>query len=427
MHDDADLDDHNGATPSAAAPPDAAATADAVAAAGSRGPLGALRVLDLSQGIAGPSCGGLFAEYGADVIKIEPVGGDWVRALGTRIDGSSAQAITYNRAKRSLALDLKHASATPIVLKLAERADVVIQNARPGAMTRLGLDFDAVRARNPRIVYVSISGYGQQGPNAPLAMVDTVGQAQSGLMSVALGRDGMPTKLNVTLIDHVTGLYGFQAAMMALWTPKAEREAQHLDISLMQSAAMMMAPYILEWSAVGHAPGLFNAPAGNYATADGYFAVTLVTDAHFKAIAEAIGQPALASDERFATFPARKAHADAICAILRDAMATDTTASWVNRFAAASALGSQINTYGDWLADPHVQVVKAAPAYPLSDGGNVSLPHTPGAPAFNAAAPAVGEHSRAILSEAGLSDAAVEALVAEGAVVCAQDAREAAE
>lgn len=378
------------------------------------GPLHGLTVLDLSQGIAGPSCGGHFAEYGARVIKIEPPGGDWIRKLGTDIAGTSSPAIAYNRGKESLALDLKQAEARDVALQLAARAQVLIENARPGAMDRLGLGFQAVKAVNSGIVYVSVSGWGQRGPNRTEPMVDTVGQAVSGLMSVTRHRDGAPVKVNATLIDAITGLYAFQAATMALWNATPARAARHLDISLLQAAAHVQAPNLLEYGYVGKPPGLLNPPAGNYRTKDGWIAITLVNEAQFAGICSAIGMPELAGDARFNSFQTRKANIAALTEILDAALATRSTDEWVARMAGAGALASRINTYGDWLADAHVAAVAAAPPYTLANGRTAPLPHLPGAHPFAAPVPRVGQHTRALLAEAGLPPDAIDRLLARG-------------
>lgn len=378
------------------------------------GPLHGLTVLDLSQGIAGPSCGGHFAEYGARVIKIEPPGGDWIRKLGTDIAGTSSPAIAYNRGKESLALDLKQAEARDVALQLAARAQVLIENARPGAMDRLGLGFQAVKAVNSGIVYVSVSGWGQRGPNRTEPMVDTVGQAVSGLMSVTRHRDGAPVKVNATLIDAITGLYAFQAATMALWNATPARAARHLDISLLQAAAHVQAPNLLEYGYVGKPPGLLNPPAGNYRTKDGWIAITLVNEAQFAGICSAIGRPELARDARFNSFQTRKANIAALTEILDAALATRSTDEWVARMAGAGALASRINTYGDWLADAHVAAVAAAPPYTLANGRTAPLPHLPGAHPFAAPVPRVGQHTRALLAEAGLPPDAIDRLLARG-------------
>jgi CoA:oxalate CoA-transferase len=376
------------------------------------GPLAAITVLDMSQGIAGPSCGGYFAEHGARVIKIEPPEGDWMRHLGTRIDAMSSQTIAYNRGKESLALDLRKPEGRDIALKLAERADVVVESARPGVFERLGLGFEAIKARNPDVIYVSVSGWGQRGPNRERPMVDTIGQAISGFMSATRARDGAPVKVDVPFIDAFTGLYAFQAASMALWGKAKGSGARHIDISLMQSAAHAQSPNILEYGFVGRPPGLLNPPAGNYRTRDGWIAITLVNQAQFEGICRAIERADVISDARFTTVAGRKEHVAALRDILDEALAARTTAEWVPIFEKEGALASAINTYGDWLEDPHVQAVEAAPGYPLSDGKAVPLPHLPGQKPNMATVPTIGEHTRALLAEAGMGAASIDALIA---------------
>jgi crotonobetainyl-CoA:carnitine CoA-transferase CaiB-like acyl-CoA transferase len=377
-------------------------------------PLQGLIVLDVSQGIAGPSCGGYFAEHGARVVKIEPPEGDWIRRLGTPIAGMSSQTIAYNRGKESLALDLKRPEGRAVALKLAALAHVFIENARPGVMDRLGLGFEAVRAVRPDVVYVSVSGWGQRGPNRELPMVDTVGQAMSGLMSVMRSRDGSPVKMNATLVDGMTGLYAYQAAIMALWGRKPGAGARHIDISLLQSSAHMQGPNILEYGYAGRPPGLYNPPAGNYRTSDGWLAITLVNEAQFAGICTAIGRPELARDARFDSFQTRKANVEELTQILDAEIAKRSTADWVERFAAAGALASQINTYGDWLGDAHIDAIGSAPAYTLDTGETVRLPHLPGTPAFDAPVPRIGQHTRDILKLAGLAPGDIDGLVREG-------------
>jgi crotonobetainyl-CoA:carnitine CoA-transferase CaiB-like acyl-CoA transferase len=377
-------------------------------------PLQGLIVLDVSQGIAGPSCGGYFAEHGARVVKIEPLEGDWIRRLGTPIAGMSSQTIAYNRGKESLALNLKRPKGRTVALKLAALAHVFIENARPGVMDRLGLGFEAVKAVSPDVVYLSVSGWGQRGPNRELPMVDTVGQAMSGLMSVMRSRDSSPVKMNATLVDGMTGLYAFQAAIMALWARKPGAGASHIDISLLQSSAHMQGPNILEYGYAGRSPGLYNPPAGNYRTSDGWLAITLVNEAQFAGICTAIGRPELARDARFDSFQTRKTNVEELTQILDAAIAKRTTADWLKRFAAAGALASQINTYGEWLEDAHVNAIGAAPAHTLGSGETVRLPHLPGAPPFDAPVPGIGQHTWDILKLAGLAPGDIDSLVREG-------------
>ncbi len=380
-------------------------------------PLAGLTVLDMSQGIAGPSCASHFAAYGARVIKLEPPEGDWIRKLGTRIAGASSSTIVYNRGKESIAVDLKTEEGREIALELGEKAQVVLESARPGVMERLGLGFSAFRERNPGIVYVSISGYGQRGPKREAAMVDTVGQAFSGLMSVIRSREGAPVKIDVPLIDAITGLYAFQAASMELWGRKPEQPGRHIDISLMQSAAHIQALNIVEHAYVGKPPALLNPPAGNYPTSDGWIAVTLVTEAQYQSICRALERPDLATNPKFATFAARSTNLVELRREMDSVLKTRPTQHWAQAFAREGALGAPIYNYGDWLDDAHVMAVEAAPEYELATGETVALPHLPGGIMDDAAVPIIGEHSRSVLAELGYTRDEVDALVGRGVVV----------
>ncbi len=361
-------------------------------------PLAGTLVLDLSQGVAGPYCGRLLADHGARVIKVEPPQGDWMRALGPGPQQMSASSIYYNLGKESLVLDLKSPDGLARALVLAARADVLIESARPGAMEKLGLGFEAVRAVNPAILYVSVSGFGLAGPRASERMTDTVAQAFSGYMSINRGRDGIPHKTDTTVIDAVTGLYGFQAVSMALW-PDQPRKARRLDIALMQSAAAILGPKILETAHHGQAPAPINAPAGSYQTSDGWVAVTLVREENFVALAGAVGRPDLPGNKRFASFPARAENLAALLDILAERFATKSTDDWVARLTKAGVLASRINGFGDWLNEPQVAASAAAPNHEVLPGAMLPVPRNPGQPGHTRPAPALGQHGAAILRE----------------------------
>ena len=359
-------------------------------------PLSGRLALDLTQGIAGPYAGRLLAEHGCRVIKIEPPEGDWIRQIGSGPGGTSVNFLYYNLGKESVTLDLKTAQGVSAALAIAERADVVLESARPGVMDRLGLGFEAVKARNPRIVYLSVSGFGLAGPRASDPMTDTVAQAWSGMMSINKGADGVPHKIQTTIVDAITGLYAFQAVGMALM---AGGPARRLDVSLMQSAAAIMGPKVMEFAHHGFTPATPNAPAGSYCTADGWIAVTLVRESHFVSIAAAIGRPDLSDDPRFATFAARLQNLDALVAILSEVLAAKTTADWLAVFAERGVLASPINDFGAWLAEPHVIESGAAPVTAVGPGVQSPTPHTPSRAPFVAPAPAAGADTERVLAE----------------------------
>ena len=225
-------------------------------------PCEGLLVVDLSQGMAGPNCGMQFAAYGASVIKIEPPEGDWVRRLGKMYGDHSALSLAVNRGKRSIALDLKKPEAVEIVRKLVAKADVLLENNRPGVADRLGLGFKEMSALNPKLVYVSMTGFGQTGPYAQRVSTDTIGQAFSGMMSLTRDDEGKPMKIGFLVIDAVASLYAFQAATMALMQRQKTGRGQHVDASLMDAATALIGYKFIETALEGDNPQPLNVPAG---------------------------------------------------------------------------------------------------------------------------------------------------------------------
>jgi len=380
-------------------------------------PYEGLRVLDVSHGFAGPYVGGMLSLYGASVIKVEPPEGDWIRGIGTSFGGHTALGVVANRGKRSIAINLKSEGGRGLVHRLARDADVFIESFRPGVAKRLGIGYPDIRAINKRVLYLSVSGYGQYGPGAGRPATDMVIQANSGFMSVNKGMDGVPHKAGVLIADTATGVYGFQAIAAALFARERESEGRYLDISLMQSTAAFLAPKIVEYHAEQGEPRLLNAPAGTYRTKDGWIAVTLVKEHHFEKLCQAMAREDILADRRFRTFASRSDHSDAIRDLVAAALVERTTAEWVARFAENEVLASAVADFGDWLADPQVAETASAPVADQPGMGTIPIPAIPGTdPAGAPVSPAVGQHGRAILGELGLDDDAIAALVRDGAV-----------
>jgi crotonobetainyl-CoA:carnitine CoA-transferase CaiB-like acyl-CoA transferase len=380
-------------------------------------PYEGLRVLDVSQGFAGPYVGGMLSLYGASVIKVEPPEGDWIRGIGTSFGGQTALGVVANRGKRSIAINLKSDGGRDLVHRLAGEADVFIESFRPGVAKRLGIAYPDIRALNRRVLYLSVSGYGQHGPGAGRPATDMVIQANSGFMSVNKGMDGVPHKAGVLIADTATGVYGFQAVAAALFARERENEGRYLDISLMQSTAAFVAPKIVEYHAEQGEPRLLNAPAGSYRTEDGWIAVTLVKEHHFEKLCQAIEREDILADPRFKTFASRSDHSDAIRDLVAGVLAARTTREWLARFAQHEVLASAVSDFGDWLADPRVAEAAAAPVADQPGMGPVPIPTIPGTdPAGAPVSPALGQHGRAILRELGLDDDAIAVLVRDRAV-----------
>jgi crotonobetainyl-CoA:carnitine CoA-transferase CaiB-like acyl-CoA transferase len=383
-------------------------------------PYAGLRVLDLSQGLAGPYCGMLLGQYGAQVTKLEPPEGDWSRGIGTRHGSHSAIDYMGNRGKHSIAADLKAPGAVDMVRRMAARCDVLIENYRPGIAQRLGLGYEDIARVNPDIIYVSVSGFGLTGEKSRLAATDTVMQGFSGMMALNPDPSGKPQRLGFLAVDTLTALYAFNAVSVALYARRDGAGGRHLDISLLQSTAAFLAPKIVEASLEGASPQIINAPAGVYRTRDGWLAITLSKEAHFAALCKATGRDDLAADPRFASFQLRAPHARHLEAELAQAIAPHDTAHWLASFQAHGVVASRVNTLTDWLHDPHVQAMAAAP---LARDGERQLhfPATPGVPHPadddpRGRWPGVGEDVDAVLADFGFNAQEIAALQADGAI-----------
>jgi len=366
-------------------------------------PYDGIRVLDFSQGVAGPHCGMLFALYGADVIKIEPPEGDWSRPLGTVIDGMSAIFVAYNQGKRGLVLDLATQDGVSIVHDLVRGSDVVIENFRHGVIDRLGLGWTTLKEIQPKLIHVAISGFGQTGPDRTRPATDSILQTHAGLMALNRGIDGLPHKVRFPAIDHVTGLYAFQAAAMALMTRDREGRGRYLDISLLQSSIAFQGVKILDHHVTGgNPPEDQYAPIGIYPTRDGSLAVSTIRQRQFRDLCEVLGCAELESDPRFNEIGERMKHVEELNALLALEFATRTTAEWSRRLTEKGVMNSPVRDYSELLDDAHVK--SAALIHWIGQPGfaQVPLARVPGADVdWVFPAPALGEHSDEILAELG--------------------------
>lgn len=380
-----------------------------------------LRVLDLGQGIAAPYCAMLLAMHGAEVVKLEPPGGDWSRGLGKRYGDHTAMSAHFNRGKKGLALDLRAPAGLDVALALAKRADIVIEGFRPGVAARLGVGYETVRAPNPRVVYVSVSGFGQEGPHIGLPCTDSVAQAFSGLAALNIGNDGGPHRVGAMIVDALTGVYAAQAVGVALFARERRGAGARLELSLTQSAAAILGHKLAEHVLEDGNPQVVNVPTGAHRTSDGWVMIALLREADFVRLVTAMGAPELASDSRFDSFAARAQNSSAIFAALGAIFACETTAHWLKVLREADILSDRINGFDDWLADPHIVATGGAVTVAPDGMPGFKVPRTPGiSPAADAAmspAPHIGEHGRAILAELGYDKAAIARLAAENVVI----------
>lgn len=386
-------------------------------------PYAGLKVIDLSQGVAGPYCAMLLAQYGANVIKVEPTEtGDWSRTLGVTYADHTAYSIPSNLGKRSIALDLKDAEGRSVLWRLIAGADVFLQGFRPGVIERMGFGYNSVSEREPRILYLSISGFGPTGPLAERPAMDPVLQAFTGLVMENRGEDGIPHRVPIVAIDTTTGLYAFSALATALHARQHEPHGRHIEASLMQSAASLQVVRMLQAHLEGQAPRAVNPPSGVFRTSDGWINVTVARQHEWLAYCDAIERADLTQELRFTLARDRLANADALVAIVRPIIATRTAAEWSQRFVARRVQHERVNTYTDFLS--HEQTNTTGVVARVDHPGverMLALPNLIGLPPFEAGthravAPSLGEHTEAILREHGYSPADITALAERGVI-----------
>lgn len=377
-------------------------------------PLSGIRVLDMGQGVAAPYCGLLLAQYGATVIKVEPILGDWMRGLGASWEQQTAYSIYYNLGKKGIAIDLKDPEGLRIGLEAATQSDVILENFRPGVVDRLGIGFEHVKKLNPKVLYASISGFGQSGVNAQRPGSDTVLQAFSGLISVNKDKDGAPQRVGTTIVDAITGLCAFQAVSMALFG--GVEKAQLLDLSLLQSAAVLLAPNIADFYLNKGPATPLNAPAGTYRTSDGWIAITLVKEENFKTLCDVIEKPELAKDQRFDSFKARAENLSVVRELIQQSVILKTTQKWSDLFNEVGVLASPINNFGDWLEHPQVTGTSAYANIEQPEVGNVPIASLPGGLKLEGKAPGIGSHTQEVMLELGYSCKEIDSLSSRGII-----------
>jgi crotonobetainyl-CoA:carnitine CoA-transferase CaiB-like acyl-CoA transferase len=405
------------------------------------GPLAGLRVLDLSRILAGPWAGQVFADFGAEVIKVEKPGeGDDTRRWGPpwladgagRPTAESAYYLSANRGKRSVAIDLANAEGQALVRALAARSDVLIENYKLGGLAKYGLDWAALERVNPRLVYCSITGFGQSGPYAQRAGYDAAIQAMGGLMSITGEPDGAPgggpQKVGVAVADLMAGMYAVSAVLAALRHRDATGAGQWLDVSLFDTQVAWLANQALNYLVGGTAPGRLGTAHPNIVPyqvvpcAGGYFMLAVGNDAQFRRCCEVLGEPALADDARFASNAARVEHRELLLERLLPLLARHGARHWIAALEAVGVPCAPVNRIDEVFADPHV----------AARGLRIELPHPLGGSAPGVANPVrfsatpleyrdppplLGQHTEAVLSGLlGLAPERIAALREAGAI-----------
>jgi crotonobetainyl-CoA:carnitine CoA-transferase CaiB-like acyl-CoA transferase len=386
-------------------------------------PLQGVTVLEIGAFMAAPFATMQLADMGADVIKVEnPEGGDPVRATGPFIEGNSSPFARLNRNKRSIALDLKHDEGKQVLRRLLEHADVVVENLRPGTLTRLGFGYEDVRAVNPRVVYVSASGWGQNGPLSALPGLDIMAQARSGLMSLTGTPEGDPVKIGVPICDLVCGLYAALAAMGALRARDATGEGQQIDVSLFEagvSFAIWEAGVYFATGEVGRPLGSAHqstAPYQAVRTSDGWVTLGAVTPKTWNGLCQALDLQHLLDDPRFQDAFERHGHRDTLIPAIEEASSKRTTAAVVEALDAAGVPCAPIADMGQVFNDDHLtqrDFYWDAPHPTLGKVRQIGSPlRMSSTPAVRrSAGPLLGADTEAVLRENGLDEETIQRLI----------------
>jgi crotonobetainyl-CoA:carnitine CoA-transferase CaiB-like acyl-CoA transferase len=392
-------------------------------------PLAGIRVLEVGNFMAGPFCAMQLADLGADVVKVEnPDGGDAVRKTGPFVVGESSNFIRLNRNKRSLALDLKDGSGKELFRKLAARADIVVENLRPGTMRELGLDYPQLAAINPRLIYVAASGWGQDGPYASLAGLDIMAQAMSGLMSIT-GEEGRPpVKIGVPMCDLACALYGALGAVSAIHARERTGRGQLIDVSLFEAGVSFAVWEAGRYFGSGELPGRSGsahqatAPYQAFRCADGYFAAGAVTPKTWVAFCRVLGIEVLLADPRFAEADMRRAHLSELLPQIEAVTVTKPGQAWVDALQAVGVPCARLQDYAQVFNDPHLLERGFFPDVPHATAGDVRVIGSPmrfsETPVrTDRAGPLLGEDTADVLGEIGVSRAELATLAARGVVV----------
>lgn len=375
-------------------------------------PLAGIRVLDFSRVLAGPYCTALLADLGADVIKVEPPAGDDYRHVGPFIEGESALFLAVNRGKRSISLDLTKPGDLAIAQALAARSDVVVENFRPGVADKLGIGWAKLSGINPKLVYASISGFGQQGELAARPAYDIVLQAMSGIMSVTGTPDGPPTLVGESIADVVAGLFGSWSILAALVERQATGAGRHIDLAMFDAMIAIQPLVVARYLASGEAPQrvgnrhALSAPFGAFQARDGMFVLAVLNNKLFGILANLIGRPELAADARFGSDTARLANEPALREAIEGWSRQLTAEGAVAALVGAGVPAAEINDMAEALTSPHAKArgLLQEAEHPVL--GAVRVPEQPAR--FSgvvrggiAAAPALDADRQAILAELG--------------------------
>ncbi|MCB1546598.1 MAG: CoA transferase [Hyphomicrobiaceae bacterium] len=392
-------------------------------------PLRGVRVLEIGSTVAGPFCGRMLADFGAEVIKVEMAEGDPVRAMGKHVDGKSLYAASIFRNKKNISVDMRKPEGQALIRRLALASDIVVENFRPGALERWGLGYEELSKENPRLIMVRVSGFGQTGPYSKRPGYGVIAEAVSGMRHLTGDPDRPPSRVAISLTDYITGLHAAYGAAMALIARNATGRGQVIDAALFECAFNFMETWIAAYEKTGHVanregPRLPGTDPNNlYPTSDGgYIHITAMADAIFRRLAKTMGKPELGDDDRFATLLARTTNYAVLDEIISEWTRTKTGKEIEALMLEADVPVARIFTMADIFADPHYKARGAIISVPDPSFGTVTMAEviprlsaTPGR--VHHTGHETGADTRAVLGDIlGLDDAELDRLERDGIV-----------
>ena len=381
-------------------------------------PYEGLKVIDFSQGVAGPYCGMLLAQYGAEVIKIEPKDGDWARNLGQEYGQHSAFSVTANLGKKSIVFDLKNKKSQPILDKIINECDVFIEGFRPGVIERLGYGYERLKNINSKLIYLSISGFGQKGPMSAKPAMDPVLQAFTGFMSENKGPDDIPHRTPVIIFDMTTALYATQLVSSALFARIKEDIGKKIEVSLMEAAAAMQSIRLMS----GYMEGPYthaSSPSGTFQTKDGWIQIIVVKNHEFTKFCNAVGWVNFLTDKRFLNNSLRRKHEAILTKEVQKLFIKETTEYWKNLLNKFEVQNEKVQNYREFVDSEQTKALELISwlDQPTTDQ-SWPVPNIPGMPKLVSGsklsiAPSLGQHTTEIILQLGYSKKSIARLFDE--------------